>query len=307
MKNTTAIVILNYKNYQDTINCINSILNSNSRDYFIIVVDNASNNGSLHEIEKQLAPATKVQLWAGQPDFSEGVLLVENKNNSGYAAGNNVGLRIGFQLGAARLMVLNNDTLFTDDALDKLQTVLTGSDDIICTGPLLLKGDGSIDYNCAKRRPQPLDFFRFSYFGKWLKTEEWRKEYYYMLKYPTLSKETDVDIISGSCMLFDARKFHEIGFFDEHTFLYYEEAIIHEKARKKGWKMVLVPQAKVVHLGAQSTTGHSTSLFMLNCEYNSLKYYLRSHRGFSSVMVSLLSSGSWWFINMYTAKRKLKF
>lgn len=306
MKNTTAIIILNYKNYQDTVNCINSITNSANKDFFIVVVDNASNNNSLHEIEARISQDNDVQYWQGQTEFSTGVLLVENKVNSGYAAGNNVGLKIASQLGAKYLMVLNNDTLFSDHSLDKLKRVLDTNKDVLCSGPVLLKGDGTLDYNCAKRRPTPIDFFRFSYFGQWLKTSTWRKNYYYMIKSPQLSSETEVDIISGSCMLFDGEKFKAIGFFDENTFLYYEEAIIHEKARKNNYKLVLVPDAKVIHLGAQSTTGHSTSLFTLNCEYKSLKYYLNTYRGFSNLQASLLSSGSWLFIKLYSIKLKLK-
>lgn len=306
MKNTTAIIILNYKNYQDTINCINSIVNSKNEDYFIVVVDNASNNNSLEEIEKQISKDIPVEYWHGQPGFNAGVLLVENKRNAGYAAGNNVGLKVAYQLGAKYLMVLNNDTLFRDYSLGKLKSVLERDNDILCTGPLLLKGDGTIDYNCAKRRPLSLDFFRFSYFGNWLKTEEWRKDYYYLIKTPGLTAETEVDIISGSCMLFDADKFHEIGFFDENTFLYYEEAIIHEKARQKNWKLVLVPDAKVVHLGAQSTTGHSNSIFTLTCEYDSLKYYLRTYRGFSDAKVNALTCSSRLFIMIYSIRKKLK-
>jgi GT2 family glycosyltransferase len=312
MSRDSAIVILNYKGYQDTINCIESFFKfHDNKQYVVVIVDNASNNDSLAKIsthfclQKNIIVEKYIEGNTISPTVD--ILLVQNDFNYGYAHGNNVGLKLVYGLGSKYLMVLNNDTLFIEESLLKLQKIVEQDSAVLCAGPMLLKADKiSIDYNCAKRRPTYIDIFRLSYFGRWLKTIAWENEYYYSKKEINLKQSMVVDIISGSCMFFNAKKFNELGFFDENTFLYYEEAIVAEKARKKGYKMILEPNAKVIHLGAQTTKNQSTSLFTLNCEYNSLKLYLKEYRKVSSLKLSILLLSSLLFIKLYSIKNSQK-
>jgi GT2 family glycosyltransferase len=304
LQDKTAIVILNYKNFQDTVNCVNSIINNDNKDYLIIVVDNDSKNDSLNIIQKQLNNSIKIQYWTGELAEGTEVLLVQNNKNTGYAAGNNVGLRIGHNLGFKYLMVLNNDTLFFDHSLDILVEFISKNDNVICAGPMLYKGNGTLDYNCAKRRPTYLDFFILSYFGRWFKTTAWEKDHYYVKKFENIEQPLEVDIISGSCMLFDAEKLHAIDYFDEHTFLYYEEAIIHEKAKLKGYKSMLIPKSRVVHLGAQTTKNHSHSDFTLKCGYESALYYLTRWRNLPMWQAKVICFSQYLFLNLYKFKSK---
>lgn len=311
MNNTdgrVAIVILNYKRFEDTINCIESFYNSteNSNCMFI-VVDNASGNDSLKKIFKHFQ-SLEIQFWNNDNFNSDNpdILLVQNSVNKGYAAGNNTGLKIGYELGFKYLMVLNNDILFIEDCLDKLKTVLDDNLDVLGVGPLLLKGDNkSIDHNCAKRRPSYLDILRVSYFGRWLKSRKWADNYYYLKGNPNLDKAIEVDIISGSCMFFNTKKIKDIDFFDEGTFLYFEEAILHEKARMKGYKLMIEPNAKVIHLGAQTTKNETFSTFTLKCEYDSLKLYLINYRNLTKFSSSFVLIGHNLFIHAYRTRERL--
>jgi GT2 family glycosyltransferase len=307
IQSEVAIVILNYKRYQDTIDCIESFYSSiKNPNCLFIIVDNASKNDSLKKIHKHFK-ALKARFWdLNNKESSIGnidMLFVQNSENTGYASGNNVGLRIGFELGFKYLMVLNNDIIFIDDCLDKLKLCLDADSSVLGVGPLLLKCDrSSIDYNCAKRRPTYLDIFRLSYFGRWLQTNKWAKEYYYLKKDPNLDKSREVDIISGSCMFFNAKNLKNIDFFDENTFLYYEEAILHEKARRKNYKFILEPNMKIIHLGAQTTKNEIISSFILNCEYNSLKIYLREYRNMTKFYSNILLISNMVFIIAYKTK-----
>jgi GT2 family glycosyltransferase len=304
MNNKTAIVILNYKNYTETINCINSIYAHIQKELLcIIAVDNASGNNSLSYINDSFKTRYNVK----EVDAAEtattndaDIFLIQSHINKGYAAGNNLGLEFAYNAGFGYLMVLNNDTLFIEDSLTILKHTLDKHQNVLCVGPLLVKGDGvQIDYNCAKRRPTPADIFKASYFGRWLKNDDWKNSYYYLKKYPNLNEPIVVDVISGSCMLFRADKLQSIGFFDSKTFLYYEEAILHEKGKAVGLVMMLDPTTTVVHLGAQTTKSQSTSSFILQCEYNSLKHYIKTYRKFDKLTTAglLLSYKS--FINAY--------
>jgi GT2 family glycosyltransferase len=304
VRTNTAIVILNYKSYQDTITCINSILNSKNEGYTVIVVDNDSRNDSLKHIYDHFTGNVPIQYHNDDFDPATVILLVDNKINSGYAAGNNVGLRVGYKLNFKYLMVLNNDTLFTDNCLAGLISNI--KDNVLCTGPLLLKGDNSIDFNCAKSRPKIIDLYILSYFGRWFKTAAWEKRYYYLKRYPGLKEPITVDIISGSCMLFDAELFNNINFFDEDTFLYYEEAIICEKARLNNYILKFDPTVTIIHLGAQTTKKFSYSDFVLRCEYNSALYYLTTYRGLSLAAAKIACSSMLLFIELYRLKGKKK-
>jgi GT2 family glycosyltransferase len=301
-----AIVILNYKNYQDTINCIESIYRSKSNEKFsIIVVDNYSCNQSLERVEEHFVGKVDIANFDSGKLIVNDIILVQCYQNSGYAAGNNVGLKIGHKLGFKYLMVLNNDTLFTDYCLDNLVKELDKRRNTLCVGPVLVKKDGSPDYNCAKRRPKLYDFFIMSYFGRWMKTQQWHKNYYYLKRYVKLTDTINVDIISGSCMLFLAEKFSGINFFDEQTFLYFEEAILSEKAINAKLDIFLVPSSVVIHLGAQTTKTHSKSDFTIKCEYDSAIYYLVNYRRLSYATAKFICLGQLVFLKLYRLKNKL--
>jgi len=305
----TAVVILNYRNYTDTINCIESVLRE-SQSCCMIVVDNNSNNGSLDEIAAHFQgrvnysyyqPSTDVSSYRGQE-----LLLVQNMENGGYAKGNNVGLRLAYSLGFKYLMVLNNDTIFKDTKVSLLTSVLEENPDALCVGPLLYKEDGeTIDFNCAKRRATYWDFFVLSYFGQWFKSKRWIKNYYYLKANPTVGEAIAVDLISGSCMVFHSDRLHRIGYFDEGTFLYYEEDIMAEKGRRAGFRFYFQPKTQLIHLGAKTMKNHSHSAITLKSSYNSAIYYLTVWRGLSPVKARFVCFSKYLFMKLYLLKRKI--
>lgn len=304
--NTLAIIILNFKTYKETINCIQSIINTNSRDYSIVVVDNNSGNKSLDIIYDFFKQKITTSYWIDGMPANAQLLLLQSGTNKGYAAGNNIGLRVACELGFKYLCVLNNDCLLLDNSLSILKNTLDDNNEALCVGPLLVKQDcKTIDYNCAKRRPTFFDIIRLSYLQKWLKTEQWQEKYFYLKKCTNLTTPREVHIISGSCMFFDAKKFADLDFFDEKTFLYYEEAILHEKARVRGYKILLNPNAEVIHLGAQTTKAHTETSFLVRCEYNSLRYYLKTYRQFSRLGNILLLSLYSFFLHAFTLKERV--
>jgi len=308
VRNNIAIIILNYKNYSDTIRCIESILQEYPEEVNIVVVDNASDNGSLSEIEASFSKRTKVGYWYEAENKREyddfNILLVQNQKNGGYAVGNNVGLKVAYSLGFRYLMVLNNDTMFSGTELRGLTNVLDEYPDALCVGPILYKADRkTFDLNCAKRRATYFDFFRLSYFGRWLKTKRWQKEYYYLSKDPQIDKVMPVDLISGACMMFDAERITQVGYFDEGTFLYYEEDILAEKAKRNGYRFYFQPNVCLVHEGAKTMKNHSHSEITLRSSYSSAVYYLTKWRGTSLLTARLFCIGKYLFMKLYLIKK----
>ena len=114
----TAILIVNYNKYEDTIACVASILKSETTEqYKIVVIDNASSNDSLE----------KLQILKE----NEKVVLLTAEENKGYCAGNNVGIKYALEnLNPDFIWILNPDTLVEKDALQKLHDFAAKKDDL---------------------------------------------------------------------------------------------------------------------------------------------------------------------------------
>src|SRR3989338_11608593 len=102
------IIILQYNNSKDTIFCLESVLKINYPDFRIIVIDNASDGEHLENIRSFIK---------SQPAVSGRLFLALNMENTGYAGGNNLGIKHALKMGADFIFVLNNDTLVQPDIL----------------------------------------------------------------------------------------------------------------------------------------------------------------------------------------------
>lgn len=133
MKKNIGIVLLNYKNYEDTIECIESILLQTYCYYSIIVVDNCSKNGSVEQIKKYASE--KKQIY-----------ILENDENLGFAKGNNVGIKYAKdKLKCDFVFVLNSDTILNDrDTLKKLLDKYKESNDVAIINPMCCNKEGEV-------------------------------------------------------------------------------------------------------------------------------------------------------------------
>jgi GT2 family glycosyltransferase len=115
------IVILNTNRREDTLDCLASLVQSSYANYKIMVLDNASTDGSAAAIQRAY-PQVEV------------VALTENK---GYAGNNNVGIAAALAQGADWVLVLNEDTILDPDCLTQLTAVGESAADIGIVGPLV--------------------------------------------------------------------------------------------------------------------------------------------------------------------------
>lgn len=102
MNNRIGIVILNYKNYEETIDCLKNVLQQKNIDLEIVVVDNGSNNDSVKCINE----------WIKQ---YKNITLIASKDNLGFARGNNLGIKYLWDKGIDFIIVSNSDISFTDE------------------------------------------------------------------------------------------------------------------------------------------------------------------------------------------------
>ena len=100
-----GIIISNYNGWQDTLVCLESLQRQTFTDFEIILIDDASPNDSVAQLQDKLPPNT---------------VFLPQQRNVGFAAANNIGIRRALADGCDFALLLNNDTAARPDFLEKL-------------------------------------------------------------------------------------------------------------------------------------------------------------------------------------------
>lgn len=296
-----GIVILDFNNAEDTINCIDTVVKYTSKGTFkIVVVENGSNEETVNRMKNYTRTRFDTSQILTDSDASifpmPFITLLNSKTNDGYANGNNKGLRLlekDDEVDA--ILILNNDILFVEDIITPLLSYLQEKSDCGIVSPLLMKKDGvSIDYCCARHDYKKMHFFwqyLFLFVDFHGLISSFYKEMDILNDSSQLEKDyVEIELPSGSCMLINKSVFKSIDYFDSNTFLYFEENILYRKLLNVGKKNYLVPHVKCIHIGA-STSRKSSSLFTISCQMKSTAYYLRKYRNapFLATYVDIMS------------------
>ncbi|MEI6756026.1 MAG: glycosyltransferase family 2 protein [bacterium] len=236
MKNT-AIIVPNWNGKESLGACLDSLLVQSVKST-VIVVENASTDGSLEYIKKSY-PAVE---------------LVVNKKNLGFAGGVNSGIKRALELKCDAVALFNNDAVADKNWLETLVAKLKSDDALgIVTGKLMgengVKLDSTGDQYTVWGLPYPRGRGEKDA-GKYDKSEE-------------------VFAASGGASLYRATMLKEIGLFDEDFFAYYEDVDISFRAQLAGWKVVYEPAAVAYHqIGATSSKikGFTTYQTMKNLQ-----------------------------------------
>lgn len=262
-------VILHYLSTQDTIECVESILNnikSKVHESWIIVVDNGSPNNSYTDLEKvfQLYPTVK---------------LIKSKENLGFAKGNNIGFKYAkYQLKANFIVLLNNDTIisqtnFTDVIVKKYE-----EKQYAVLGPDILTADGYHQnpgnkqnwnlnelrvYRLKKRIRLLLSYLHLD--GIISKIIEQAKEVY---QSDTLEGDIKNTILHGACLIFSPLYINCFEGLYDKTFLYMEEDILKLYADFYEFLMLYTSDLQIFHKEDVSTNMMRIS----NIERTRLKY-----------------------------------
>lgn len=224
-----TIVVLNWNGKDDTLECLASLNQLDYPNYEVVVVDNGSTDDSVEAISKQY------------PD----VTLLQTRANLGYAGGNNVGIRWAMEHGADFVLILNNDTIIDPNLLSALVEAARIVPEAGIYGSKIYFYD----------RPEILWFAG----GRWL-TDAVRLEHvgYGQKDGPEFVDYRECDYVTGCALFARAEVFRKIGLLDESFFLTYEETDWCYRARDKGYRCLVVPQAKLWHK-VSSSFGGSTS------------------------------------------------
>jgi len=214
-------VILNTNRREDTLECLRSLERSTYPHHQVVVLDNASSDGSVEAI-------AAAHPW---------VHTVRLEENRGYAGNNNVGIEWALERGADWIVLLNEDTVVDPECLSWM--IQTGERDerIGVVGPLVFHFESPDTIQSAGGRL----------------SRYWQATHIGANERP-LGRFVDpreVDWISGCCIMVRRKVFEEAGLIDARYFYYWEETELCIRARKHGWRIVHVPKARLWHKGVQ--------------------------------------------------------
>lgn len=220
-----AIVILNYLNYEDTIECVESILSMQYSICGIVIVDNGSNNNSYQILKAKYNKKNKIK-------------VISSGANLGYAKGNNIGIAYARKyLHADFVLVANNDTIFIDkfyiEGLLKEYQPGVG----VLGGRHLLKG------NIVEARRISYRGFKTSIPGYINRLSRQHGSCFDF----TVAKGEPIMILQGCSLLFTPDFFKKYRGFYKRTFLYNEEVILYYMCMCKNMRQVYVPDVCIFH------------------------------------------------------------
>jgi GT2 family glycosyltransferase len=263
------IILLNYNGWRDTVECLESVLRNNYKNFQVIVGDNNSTNDSSYFIRLWLdgyyniltKPDNKLKnlvfppvekpvsykfsnLEDAENDMTESaakpVILIQSGENLGFAGGNNIAVKYALKKNDFKyIWLLNNDTVIEPGALVHLvnraeteKSGITGSKLLYYSNPEIINGTGGKH-------------------NKWLGTvtatgmlEKDRGQYD--------KADLQADYVLGASMLVSKEFIDDVGLMAEDYFLYYEEIDWARRAWLKGWKNSFEWRSRVYHKEGQS-------------------------------------------------------
>lgn len=218
-----SIIILNYVHWRDTIECIDSLVKHiNYPNYDIIVVDNFSPNDSF----EQLSEYSKAL-----PDIE--VICIQNKENKGFANGNNLGAKYAIKRDTELFWFLNNDTIIKKDSLSPLIENYNGGVGILGSKLLFYGSEDTLQAIGAKFNPNTGKICQIGF------NEMDRGQYdHYNQK---------LDFVVGASLFVSKQFIEEVGFMSEDYFLYFEELDWSLRAKQKGLSTKVCTDSVVYH------------------------------------------------------------
>lgn len=236
-----SIIIVNYNTRELLRACLAVLFGSQQkRDRWeVIVVDNASHDGSAKEISNFKFKISNLK-------------IIRNTKNVGFAAANNQGMRASK---GRYVLLLNSDTEVGPDTLDELIRYMDEHSDVGALTCLLKLTDGSIDPACHRGFPTPwASLTYFIGFEKLFGSSRFFGQYHQ--GYKPMGEIHDVDSISGAFFFVRREVIDKVGILDEAFFMYGEDIDWCFRVREAGWKIRYYPYVSIIHKKHQSGLAH---------------------------------------------------
>ncbi|QAT41046.1 glycosyltransferase family 2 protein [Clostridium sp. JN-9] len=227
-----SIIIVSWNTKDLVRDCLNSIKKcTHSISYKVFLVDNNSSDGTVQMVKHEFKDVT----------------LIANKTNNGFAKANNQAIKIS---DSRYIILLNPDTIVHENALDNMVHYLQQHEDVGIVGCKLLNPDGSLQESC-RRFP---DLSTYSTILLKLHTVFPNKRCLrrYFMKEMNYNTINEVDQVMGAALMYRTNVLGEKSYLDEDYWIWFEEVDFCYNVKKKGYKVVYIPDAEIIHYKAQS-------------------------------------------------------
>ena len=219
-----AVIVVNWKKYDITSSCIESILNSTNSNFKIILVDNESDNKKVKNFK-----------------YRNEIEIIQNKKNEGFSKANNIGIDYALKNNYDYTILINNDTIVEKNLIEVLLKTAQAKNFSVVQ-PLILKYSGKEIWNAGGR----INYF----FGNFIT----RKKVGNSLN----SSHELTEWLTGCCCLFKTKIFKEIGKLDESFFAYYEDVDFSLRLKKHGYKIGFTSKTHIYHYESFSSISNNS-------------------------------------------------
>jgi GT2 family glycosyltransferase len=254
-----SVIIVNWNSAELLRKCLLSVLtNLANCDLEVLVLDNASYDGSAEMVNKEFPSVTFLQA----------------EQNMGFAGGNNR----AFQQSTGRnVLFLNPDTELVGGALHTMLVALKSRKDAGVVGPKLVNPDLSAQIDCMRAFPTILNQF----FDSSLTRKVFAKFDFAGVK-PVIKGDNNpvsVEMLPGTCVMLRRELFEQAGLFNEKYFMYAEDIELSYRVKNAGWTNYYVSNATVIHHGGCSSQQKTESFFSTVMMNEAVWQFLCATRG----------------------------
>ncbi len=249
-------VLVNYNDRAHLGACLTALRGELGPDGEIIVVDNASSDGSPEFLRSSFP----------------GVRTILNTENRGFGAANNQALA---EAQGRFVLLLNTDTVVRPGSLGRLAGTLEENPGAAGAGPALVHPDGSLQVSFGRKVSFPAQLVQKFLLNPFYKRVRRRG-----------SRPRPVGWLSAACLLLRRDSVREIDGFDETFFIYFEDIDLCRRLAARGGRLLFEPRAEVLHVGGASTSGQARRS-RLEYRRSQLYFYSRHAPGLSLRLLRL--------------------
>lgn len=263
--NKIPVILLNYNSSADCRECVADLKRQEGVELDIVIVDNCSPREGEQDTIRQLCT-------------DEGCTFIQAKENRGYNAGNNIGLRYAAEKGYKYALIANPDMRFPQtDYVAQLVKVMEEKPEVAVCGSDIVNPDGR-HQNPQREATYFEELFWFMEILRNRKSKKW-----YLCDY---NQSGYCEKVSGCCLIIRMHYSLNKGYFDENVFLYCEESILSKQVYQSGYKIFYLKDIQALHQHIEKAKGNPIKRLQLASK--SRHYYLREWSGLHGLKLQLL-------------------
>jgi GT2 family glycosyltransferase len=257
------VVTLTWNQKEDTLSCLDSLVQMRYPHIQLLLVDNGSVDGTVEAVRKRF------------PD----VEIIVNPSNLGFAGGFNVGMRHALAQGADFVFIINNDTFVEPNILDELLAYAAPPDVGMLAPKIFYADDPNRIWSLGGKR-HPLTLEMTAKADGQMDDGQW-------------DRVLEQDYLVGCALLVKRQLLEEVGLFDTgYRPIYYEDVDYSLRARQAGYRLLLVPTAHMWHKVSASGGGSGSPRERYLMALNSVRFFRKHVRGWRWLVVVPYRLGS---------------